>query len=115
MNKEEFDNHAYYGSNSWLVDFRDHLNLLIERRKTQKYELFFRITYIDNHPHEHKHICYIEDINEIRSNAKKIIDLPDEYKELKAFIRRLEDNYIWLIAKKTKGQLLEITENFFKI
>lgn len=114
----KFDSYTYYGSNEWLIDFRDHLNELIELRKTQKYELFFRVYCDESLPdtHEHRHICYMNDTTDIKNNAKKIIDLPgQDYRELKAFLRRMEDNYTVLIAKKSKGKLVELTENFFKI
>lgn len=115
MSNKEFSDAIYFGSNIWLNELRDFINKEIEIRKSYNYELFFRVFYTEQIEHEHKHIFYMNDCEELKKNAKKIIDLPNNnYSEIKVFVRRLNDNYTLLIAKKIKNQMLEITENFFK-
>ncbi len=115
MNVEEFESYVYYGSNEWLRDFRIFLDKVIEERKAHKYELFFRIYYENEEQHEHRHICYMIDTTGIKTNTKKLFNIAQPYKELKVFLRTMEDNYTIMIAKRKYGESLELTENFFKM
>lgn len=112
--EQKFEEYLYYGSNQWLLQFRNHLDHIIEERKSYTHEIYLLIYHDNDIPIEHKSIIFTTDpISVLKESGRSI--LTANYKYYRVYLRRFEDNYTVLLATKKEKSLIEITIDYFKM
>jgi hypothetical protein len=115
MSDQEINKYLHYGSNDWLLQFRDYISKLIDERKKYTHELYLLIIVDDES--EFKSICYTSNpIELLKKEGRKIISYNEgPYKCYRVYLRRFEDNHTILLATKNEKTLIEITVEYIKL